>query len=138
MKIMKKNKPSTEIPAASMSDIAFLLIIFFMVTTVFNKEIGINLELPKATQPPPIAEKSVLSIAIPAGYDGQILYLEGKEVPLDSLAGYITSKTFGQKDMSVVLKADENVPYVQLKEVLDKIQEGFINRVALVVEHRKK
>ncbi len=46
--IKKTKKPETTIPTASMSDIAFLLLLFFMVSTVFVKEKGLNVNLPKA------------------------------------------------------------------------------------------
>ncbi len=48
-KLLKKKKPETSIPTASMSDIAFLLLLFFMVSTVFVKERGIKgVHLPQA------------------------------------------------------------------------------------------
>ena len=46
MKI-KRNLPSSDIPTASMADIAFLLIIFFMVTSVFSATKGLDFTLPK-------------------------------------------------------------------------------------------
>lgn len=50
MKIGRKRKGKTEIPTSSMSDIAFLLIIFFMATTKFDVKEGIKLVLPQATE----------------------------------------------------------------------------------------
>ena len=47
MKFNRRQEP--EIPTASMADIAFLLIVFFMVTTVFAETLGINFQVP----PPP-------------------------------------------------------------------------------------
>jgi biopolymer transport protein ExbD len=47
-KITKKTKAETLIPTASMSDIAFLLLLFFMVSTVFVREKGLNVRMPKA------------------------------------------------------------------------------------------
>ena len=48
MKIQRKTKISSEIPTASMPDIIFMLLIFFMVTTVLRKYDGLPVELPKA------------------------------------------------------------------------------------------
>jgi len=48
MKFEKNIKSSTSIPTASMGDIVFLLLIFFMVTTVFKSEDGLPVELPRA------------------------------------------------------------------------------------------
>ncbi len=47
-KLLKKTRPETSIPTASMSDIAFLLLLFFMVSTVFVKEIGLKVNMPQA------------------------------------------------------------------------------------------
>ena len=47
-KITKKTKAQTLIPTASMSDIAFLLLLFFMVSTVFVREKGLNVRIPRA------------------------------------------------------------------------------------------
>ncbi|MCD6382704.1 MAG: biopolymer transporter ExbD, partial [Candidatus Hydrothermae bacterium] len=48
MKIRQKKEMKVVIPTASTSDIAFLLIIFFMLTTVFRKELGLKVTLPQA------------------------------------------------------------------------------------------
>lgn len=47
-KIVKKAKPEAAIPSASMSDIAFLLLLFFMVSTVFVREKGLKVNMPRA------------------------------------------------------------------------------------------
>ena len=48
MKLKRKTKISSEIPTASMPDIIFMLLIFFMVTTVLRKYSGLTVELPRA------------------------------------------------------------------------------------------
>ena len=48
MKLNRKVKISSDIPTASMPDIIFMLLIFFMVTTVLREYSGLDVELPKA------------------------------------------------------------------------------------------
>ena len=48
MEFKKKSKVSTEIPTASMPDIVFMLLLFFMVTTVFRQSTGLPVDLPVA------------------------------------------------------------------------------------------
>ena len=48
MKVHRKTKVSSDIPTASMPDITFMLLIFFMVTTVLREYSGLPVELPKA------------------------------------------------------------------------------------------
>ena len=49
---LKKKVELEEISAASMSDIAFLLLVFFMVTAVFFVKEGLNIQLPRKNVPP--------------------------------------------------------------------------------------
>jgi len=63
MAIKKKSKISEEIPTASMPDIVFMLLLFFMVTTVFRQSTGLPIELPKAKKIQKLeAKKNVVSI----------------------------------------------------------------------------
>lgn len=66
----RRHKVSAEIPGSSLADIAFLLLIFFLVATSFNTDSGIGLVLPppsKPNQPPPeINERNLLNILVNA------------------------------------------------------------------------
>ena len=66
---LKTHEPDDEIPTSSMADIAFLLIIYFMVTTTFAATRGLDFALPKDDDTPPIVEKedSVLIDIQPTG-----------------------------------------------------------------------
>ena len=74
-----KKKVNDEIPTASMADIAFLLIIYFMVTTTFAATRGLDWALPKDEDNPPLVEKeeAVLIEIQPAGnlvVDGSVRF----------------------------------------------------------------
>ena len=63
MAIQKKSKVSQEIPTASMPDIVFMLLLFFMVTTVFRQSTGLPIELPTAKKIQKLeAKKNVVSV----------------------------------------------------------------------------
>ena len=136
MKVKTKSKASTAIPASAMSDIAFLLIIFFMITTVFNKEQGLDIALPEATKPK-VLEQTVIHVAIEKGSDGSIIALEGKLIALEQLSALIMAERMRKPNTYVVLKADESIPYSVIKKILDRIQEGYVNKVALAVDYKK-
>ena len=62
---LKKKKDLEEISAASMSDIAFLLLVFFMVTAVFFVKEGMNISIPKKnSEPVPFLRKNVYEILV--------------------------------------------------------------------------
>ncbi len=71
----KKKRAGAEIPTSSMADIAFLLLIFFLVTTTIDVDTGIGMTLPpepdETTPPPPVADRNMLKILINA--QGQVL-----------------------------------------------------------------
>jgi biopolymer transport protein ExbD len=64
----KKKRTDAEIPTASMADIAFLLLIFFLVTTTIDVDTGIGMVLPpkldETIKPPPVKERNMLKILV--------------------------------------------------------------------------
>ncbi|HHE38052.1 MAG TPA: biopolymer transporter ExbD [Candidatus Cloacimonetes bacterium] len=63
-KLLKKTRPETSIPTASMSDIAFLLLLFFMVSTVFVKERGLKVNMPQAASIQKIPRNNAATIYV--------------------------------------------------------------------------
>ena len=64
MKFSKKTKISSEIPTASMPDIIFMLLVFFMVTTVLKEYSGLPVNLPKAKRIEKLKENAELTILV--------------------------------------------------------------------------
>lgn len=68
MLIKKRQRDSAEIPSSSLADIAFLLLIFFLLVTTIDVDTGIGLVLPPAPQedqqPPPLQERNILNILV--------------------------------------------------------------------------
>ena len=60
----KRTKISDEIPSSSMADIAFLLLVFFLVTTVFPKDRGLPIVLPEADEEVEISQQNILHIHV--------------------------------------------------------------------------
>jgi biopolymer transport protein ExbD len=74
MLMKKRKREEAEINGSSMADIAFLLLIFFLVTTTINVDTGIGLMLPPPLEdedPPPIRERNLMNILV--NERGQIL-----------------------------------------------------------------
>ena len=68
MLLKKKKRDGAEINGSSMADIAFLLLIFFLVTTTINVDTGIGMILPPPldpeVEPPPIKERNQMNILV--------------------------------------------------------------------------
>ena len=60
----KKSKVSDEVPSASMADIAFLLLIFFLVTTTFPKDKGLAIVLPEQGEDVQVSQRNILHMII--------------------------------------------------------------------------
>ena len=125
---MKQSKP--QIPTCSMSDIAFLLIVFFMVTTVFNKDQGLELTLPNATRPEMLQEGS-FHVTIAA--DNKIRF-EGNEIDINELQTLVKQEYGKNNNVYAIVKADKGVAFRMVKQVLDVIQRGYVNNVAFAVD----
>lgn len=62
--LKKKSKVSDEIPSAGMADIAFLLLIFFLVTTIFPKDRGLQLVLPEEGEEVEVPDENILHLGV--------------------------------------------------------------------------
>ena len=128
----KRARESGEIPTASMADIAFLLLIFFLVTTTIDVDTGIGMTLPpkleEDQEPPPVKERNMLKILVNA--QGQVL-LEDKPSAVARIRGEVKKHTLNEgedpnyaEEMSkaiVSLKTDRQTPYDVYISVLDEI-----------------
>lgn len=104
---------------ASMTDVIFLLLIFFMVTSTFVFPTALEITLPQSSEQTAI--KPTTRVFIDA--EGAIyLSLEEREpskVDLATLAGLLLAESQTMPDQSIAVYADETVTYGQLVEVLD-------------------
>jgi biopolymer transport protein ExbD len=104
MEFKKKSKVSTEIPTASMPDIVFMLLLFFMVSTVFRQVTGLPVNLPVAKKIEKLeAKKNVASIY--ANVQGEIS-IDDQLVPVSSIRTIMHRKRMEIPKLRVTLKFD--------------------------------
>jgi biopolymer transport protein ExbD len=115
------------IPMSSMADIIFLLIIFFMQTTVFSATSGIEIELPHTESSESIAPKNI-TIMIASNGD---IYLDGKQAALEEVGRYVVSKRTRNTNKGVVLESDGDVKYQYIMDVLDELLIVGVTNVSL-------
>jgi len=128
MPIQIRNKVPAEIPTASMADIAFLLIIFFMLTSVYSSNFGLQYGLPKNedlvnVQP---LESMHVHISGPGQYT-----IDRKPATLAQIAGYIDSKLKQNPKKPVIIQTDPSVPYYATIEVLDVCKQLRVENVSI-------
>jgi len=106
MKLNRKNKQSNEISTSSLPDIIFMLLIFFMVTTVMREFEGLDVILPKAKTIEKLESKRHTSY-IWATKDG-LVSVDDKIVKINSLGEVMYQKIINDPKLTVSLKSDEN------------------------------
>lgn len=116
MAIQTRNKRSAEFSMASMSDLVFLLLIFFMLTSTLVAPNAIKLLLPQSTSK--TMAKQTTTVYINERFE---FFLNETQVSEDDLETRIGVDLTGQTDGSVVLRADQSVPVQYVVEVIDAV-----------------
>lgn len=115
---------SSEINISPLIDIVFILLIFFIVTTVFFEETGVEINKPQAISQQDLESKSIL-IAITS--DGQVYY-GGRNIGVVGVQNLVRRMS-SREAQPVILQADEMVPTHLLIEVLDQAKLGGASNV---------
>ena len=116
--------PSVEIPTASMADISFLLLVFFIVSTSMNQDRGIGMTLPPPGNPMPIPKENIASVWINNRGDVALKYL-GQDyitVTLPELRERIERRIIENPNLVVSLLAQRDADYKTFIDVLDELR----------------
>ena len=105
MGIKTRNKVSVEFSMASMTDIVFLLLIFFIIVSTMVSPYALNVTLPKSANKS--TEKASVSVTITPDLSH---YLNGEKVETDGIEALIVSKLAGNQKPQIILHVDETVP----------------------------
>jgi biopolymer transport protein ExbD len=122
MNIQKKSKVSTEIPTASMPDIVFMLLLFFMVSTVIRQSAGLPLDLPIAKRIEKLeAKKNVVSVW--ANDQGEIS-IEDKLIQVRDISRIMYDKRVANPKLIVSLKIDRAANMGFVTDIQEKLREA--------------
>jgi biopolymer transport protein ExbD len=112
-----------------MSDVAFLLLIFFISTTIFRIEQGMPLLLPRAgataMRVPPE------NVAVVQAFAGGLVTLDGEQVTLERLHDGLRRRALDNPGLIVSVETDERARYQVLVDVLDELQRARATRISL-------
>ena len=113
---LKRKFEDAEIPTSSMADIAFLLIIFFMVTAVFSATKGLEFSLPKDDQNQPPEEEEATFVKVES--DGSVM-VDCKPMELEGILDYLEPRLTRNPEKPVILYTDAYAPYQAMIAVYD-------------------
>ena len=128
MKIHRRARASEEIPTCSMADIAFLLIIFFLVTTTMSMERGLGLQLPALGQGKKVPKKNLMHIWINAADE---VAIEGDIIPSGEIEAIIRRRLEENPKLIVSVKTDPGAAYKTMIDVLDELKQAQAPRISL-------
>lgn len=132
----KKNRPTGEIPTSSMADIAFLLLVFFLVTTVFDEERGLSIVLPEAENQVEVSPKNILFLMVQPNGIVQIQRGENpqlQEVRASDVAGIWRQELANNDKLIAAVKTAPNAPYRFMVDVLDQLQTAGADKISLQI-----
>ncbi len=133
MRRRRKRPGRIAVPVASMGDIAFLLIIFFVLTTNFIKEKDIELEQPES---PDIEQMEETQVSVSVDENGEV-WLQGDPIHVETLESEVAALVENKEDKAVMLKVDKNLKHSAYGPVVMALSEAGVE-IALVGEKIKE
>lgn len=119
---LKKKNVESGIFTGSMADISFLLIIYFMLTSVFSATRGLDFALPEENpQQQEIKQEDAIDVHITAT---GALEVDGKGMSLEQLLPYVGEKLKQAADKPVILRTDPEASYGAMVEVFDELRQS--------------
>ena len=126
MDFNRNTKKDTFIPTSSMGDIAFLLLIFFMVTTIFREETGLPVELPRAEAGEEVNRELIANIYINRQ---EMISIDDRLVKAEFVSDLIGEKITENPQLIIAFKTDIRTPYGTVSEVMEELKDVNAVRV---------
>ena len=134
MKVRRRASTQSVIPTASMADIAMLLLIFFMSTTIISAREHQGVRLPAAYTGDRIPKEFAIRISLsPSGR----VALNDAAIELEQLGPVLAEKLRRQPGLTITLHADARAPYAHVSDVIDQLQVAEASRVALAASGKE-
>ena len=132
MKFKRRLQADEEgIPITNLVDVLFLLIVFFMMSTVLSFDRGYGVKLPQSSAAGAISNKGV---SVTIARDGKV-YVDGNETPLDRLGDAVKSRQLAAGN-NVILKSDRETRFQAIADVMDRLLAVGIGDLSLPVVER--
>ena len=122
MKFTRKTRLSSEIPTASMPDIIFMLLVFFMVTTVLREFTGLPVNLPKARRIEKLQSKQHTA-HMWVSKEG-IISIEDKLYRTEAIRNVMYERRIQDPQITVSLKSDEEARMEIISEVHNELRKA--------------
>lgn len=127
--MIRKNRRNADIPASAMSDIAFLLIVFFMVTAVFTIREGLRFMQPDGAENlRKVTRDEVILVDV---YNWKNILIDSKSVPFMDFKDRFEKTLKIRKEKPVLLRFSREAEYQLVVDIVDFVKAGGIDTLSI-------
>jgi biopolymer transport protein ExbD len=134
MQAQSENKPFDDINVTPMLDLAYVLLVIFIIMTTASVQ-GIKVNLPKASNTPSLAKPKTKAITI---NEQGAMFLDAYPVTITELETRLRQYKSADPDIPVVIKGDAKVQYDKVVAVLELCSQLDITQLGLVTQRLTK
>ena len=131
--IGKRKRKVDEVNSSSMADIAFLLLVFFLVTTTISMDKGINIILPAEGSNKDVNTEDIINVVLAA--DGSIVFDE-KLKKIHEIKGLVENEIRKNKNMIFSIKTSTRADYQDYVALLDEFKKAKAKKISIANDHR--
>ncbi len=132
--LRKKKRVGIRIDMTPMVDVAFLLLIFFMVTTVFRRPLAMEVNVPEPGAKVEVPASNVMTVYVTE--DGSLVYDVGlrgiTSASWDELRDLLVLEMDYNPELIVLVKVDRNARYEKMVDVLDTLDDAQVGRFSVI------
>ncbi len=128
MLVEKRKKNTAEIPTSSMADIAFLLLIFFLVVTTISSDKGIDLTLPPEGDVKAIPQTNITNILI---NDAGNILIDEEPRMMNQVKDIVKEKIAKNDKMIISVKTTRGTPYRVFIAVMDQLKQAEAKKISI-------
>ena len=126
--LKKQRRPVQEINSSSMADIAFLLLVFFLVTTTISMDKGISLVLPSEGNELEVNKKNIINILM--NESGKVL-MDDKPTKIDAIKNIVEKKLGLNPNLIFSVQTHPLTKYQDYLNVLDQLKEARATKISI-------
>jgi biopolymer transport protein ExbD len=134
-KVKRTMGVKNDVPTASMADIAFLLLIFFMATTIFKMEEGLPVQLPRAEAGQRVPRQKITHVWV---QNAREMTIDDNLITLVDIVPILRGKLGNDPSLITGLNIDERVPWTIAAEVIEMLKEAQALNASFTTEREKK
>ena len=123
-----QRRPLQEVNSSSMADIAFLLLVFFLVTTTISMDKGISLVLPSEGNELEVNRKNIVNILM--NESGKVL-LDDKPIKVNAISQIVERKLSGNPNLIFSVQTHPRTKYQDYLNILDQLKEAKATKISI-------